>query len=46
MLRNSEAAPVLGGGGSSPVRDVCTFIFAVLKEDGQFLESLMSGPGG
>lgn len=46
MLRNSEEAPVLCGGRSSPVGDVCTFIFAVLKEDGQFLESLMSGPGG
>lgn len=46
MLRNSEEALVLCGGRSSPVGDVRTVIFAVLKEDGQFLESLVPGPGG
>lgn len=42
-MRNSEAAPVLCGGRSSPVRDAV--VLAVLKEDGQFLEGLVSGPG-
>lgn len=45
MLRNGEEAAVLCGGRASADRDVRTFVFAVLKEDGQFLEGLVSGPG-
>lgn len=46
LLRNSEEAPLLCGGCSCAIRDAFKFVFAVLKEDGQFLESFMSGPGG
>lgn len=46
LWRNSEEAPVLCGGCSFAIRDICKFLFAVLKEDGQFLEGFVSASGG